>query len=60
MGILIVGVLYKIILPQLFAALDSNLSDMFSYFVVFLVIMAGWPCVIELVSKKLNVKRNCV
>ena len=59
-GILIVGVLYKIILPQLFAALDSNLSDMFSYFVVFLVIMAGWPCIIELVSKKLNVKRNCV
>ena len=57
-GILIVGVLYKIILPQLFAALDSNLSDMFSYFVVFLVIMAGWPCIIKLALKRFKEKVN--
>lgn len=53
-GILVVGVLYKLILPQLFASAGEDLADALTYFITFLVIVAGWPCVIELVSKKLH------
>lgn len=55
-GIVVVGLLYKLILPQLFSALGSDFSDALTYFITFLVIMAGWPSVIKLVSNKLNAK----
>lgn len=51
-GVLIVGVLYKLVLPRMFAALDSNLSDMLCYFIIFLVIMAGWPCVLKKLQRQ--------
>lgn len=52
LGIAVVGVLYKVLLPFVFGGLNSNWSGMLTYFIIFLTITAGWPTVIKLSAKK--------
>lgn len=51
-GIAVIGLLYKVILPMLFASLNEGVADMLSYLIIFLMITAGWPAVLKLLTRK--------
>ena len=51
-GITVVGVLYKVVLPMLLAPVENNISDMLTYLVIFFMITAGWPMILNLLKKK--------
>ena len=51
-GLAVIGVLYKVILPPVFAHAEQNVAEMLTYLIIFLVITAGWPMVLKLLSIK--------
>ena len=57
-GIAVVGLLYKVLLPMLFVPLGKQLKDMLINFIVFFLVTAGWPAVMKwLLPKKYAVCR---
>ena len=51
-GIAVIGALYKVILPMLLAPVEQDIAEMLTYLVIFLMITAGWPTVLKLLSIK--------
>lgn len=57
LGMALVGVCYKVLLPRLFAGLGGGWADAATYFVTFLMIMALWPAVVRWAGQMLARKR---
>ena len=51
-GLAVIGVLYKVILPILLAPVENGIADMMTYLVIFFMITAGWPMVLKMLSKE--------
>lgn len=51
-GIAVIGALYKVVLPLLLAPVEQGVAEMLTYLVIFLMITAGWPTVLKLLSIK--------
>lgn len=56
MGIAVIGVLYKVVLPILLAPVENGIAEMLTYLVVFFMITAGWPMALKLLTKKCSKK----
>ena len=57
-GIAVIGVLYKVVLPIMLEPAENGIADMLTYLVIFFMITAGWPMALKMLMLQSKPKRN--